>query len=115
MTHIPNEHYEKFPAAFPNDMYRIRDEGNALYALGNYSEAAEYYDKALTTNPNYRLASEDKDIALAQTNGLNYALYQGFHFIQIAVFFPVLSVSPLLSKAGLRALLWHHPCFCPSL
>ena len=48
MTHIPNEHGKKLPAAFPNDMYRIRDEGNALYALGNYSEAAGYYDKALT-------------------------------------------------------------------
>jgi tetratricopeptide (TPR) repeat protein len=113
MTHIPNEHYGKLPAAFPNDMYRIRDKGNALYALGNYSEAAEYYDKALTINPNYRLASEDKDIALAQTNGLNNVLYQDFQFIQIAVFFPVLSVSLLWLKAGLRALLWHHPCFCP--
>ena len=48
----------------PKNVVALTDKGNALSALGNYTAASAYYDKALTIDPKNVLAIIGKGYAL---------------------------------------------------
>ncbi len=50
----------------PNDPYALNNKGNGLYSLGRYEEALQYYDKALSFDPNFSPALVNKGAALGE-------------------------------------------------
>src|SRR5919112_2075314 len=50
----------------PSDPATFINQGSALYNVGRYNEAIQYFDKALSINPNDAYASTNKNLALSQ-------------------------------------------------
>jgi len=48
----------------PNYFNALINKGLALYNLGQYDEAIDYYDKALAIDPNNTLALTNKQLAI---------------------------------------------------
>jgi tetratricopeptide (TPR) repeat protein len=44
--------YDKTLAIEPNDVYALVERGKALYRIGNYSDASDSFDRALSVTPN---------------------------------------------------------------
>jgi tetratricopeptide (TPR) repeat protein len=58
----------------PNDVAALEDKGNALSSLDKYSEAIEYYDKALAIQPNDTYALNSKGNALSNLGNYTGAI-----------------------------------------
>ena len=52
----------------------LSNKGSALYDQDNYTRAKQYYDKALTTNPNYKEALNNKGFALYSLGNYTQAI-----------------------------------------
>ncbi len=63
-TTIPQTNTTNATSAHENDIRELDLKGLVLYFLGKNNEAISFFDKALAINPNYKLASDNKRLAL---------------------------------------------------
>jgi len=63
-TTIPQTNTANTMFAHENDIRELDLKGLVLHFLGKNNEAISFFDKALAINPNYKLALDNKRLAL---------------------------------------------------